>query len=306
MSPSRRLGHGDAGWVALIRHPFFRSIDWRSLETKSLKPPFRPSSDRNNFDPTFDLEELILGDSSVSIHARRQAKISKGAKPGDETLTKRDRDLQMIEEKFTPFDFTVFEKYEGFKDPIRMTVGDPPDWVKPAFEGAEQGDLLPVKRISTTAPNEWQHEEDTLMNNPITPVIPSPVSLHHDQLPPPQHRWMGPDEETNNPSVHRSPSRSASTSNLAARAGQDAENIPWKRRSVGMVRAKQQHLTSEAADGSSISLSEEYAMSLHGLRKKQSTKSFRERRERDRKSINNDGLHGKLAVDATEPLERQH
>jgi serine/threonine kinase 32 len=38
-------------------------------------------------------------------------------------------------------------------------------------------------------------------------------------------------------------------------------------------------------DSQMPSLSEEYAMSLQGVRKKQSTRSFRERRERDRKNI---------------------
>ncbi|KAI8142117.1 kinase-like domain-containing protein [Fennellomyces sp. T-0311] len=263
MNPSRRLGQGDEGWAALVRHPFFRPIDWRHLETKSLTPPFQPATDRNNFDPTFDLEELILGDTSMSAQARRQMKQPRLSRAmDDQQMTKRERDLQLIEDKFAPFDFTVFEKYEGFKDPVRMTVGDPPDWVKPAFEGAEQGDLLPVKRITTVSVADWQD---------------APVSPKRDS-------WRG-------------PSRSASTSNLAAKvAGQDVvDEVPWKRRSLGVVRVKNQavdELSPTTAAGSS--LSEEYAISLQGVRKKQSTKSFRERRERDRKNINHQ-------VDSAEP-----
>ncbi|KAI9303174.1 AGC/YANK protein kinase [Cunninghamella echinulata] len=66
MNPSKRLGQGDQGWINLIQHPFFRSVDWHRLETKSLTPPFQPSSDRNNFDPTFDLEQLFLDDFGSS------------------------------------------------------------------------------------------------------------------------------------------------------------------------------------------------------------------------------------------------
>ena len=310
MNPNKRLGQGDEGWAALVRHPFFRPIDWHRLETKSIIPPFQPATDRNNFDPTFDLEELILGDTSMSAQARRQLKqqqqqqrIPKGM--DEQQMTKRERDLQLIEDKFAPFDFTVFEKYEGFKDPLRMTVGDPPDWVKPAFEGAEQGDLLPVKRITTGTSSvaDWQEEQ----------INPHP--LHHHR----QHHHNNSSSSSRSPIKNdrrdswRGPSRSASTSNIAANVvGHDFDEVPWKRRSLGMVRVKQhphhhqqhQHhgedltitnaasptITIAAGPGSpennTTSLSEEYAISLQGVRKKQSTKSFRERRERDRKSIN--------------------
>ncbi|KAI7858659.1 kinase-like domain-containing protein [Circinella umbellata] len=294
MNPNKRLGQGNEGWAALVRHPFFRPIDWHRLETKSIIPPFQPATDRNNFDPTFDLEELILGDTSMSAQARRQLKqqqqrIPKGM--DEQQLTKRERDLQLIEDKFAPFDFTVFEKYEGFKDPLRMTVGDPPDWVKPAFEGAEQGDLLPVKRITTGTSSvaDWQEE---------------PISHHHHPHP---HQHSRSPINDNRRDSWRGPNRSASTSNIAANVvGHDFDEVPWKRRSLGMVRVKQHHqqhgedlaitnaapstivtaVGSGSPENNTTSLSEEYAISLQGVRKKQSTKSFRERRERDRKSIN--------------------
>ncbi|KAI9317999.1 kinase C-like protein, partial [Dichotomocladium elegans] len=70
MNPAKRLGQGDVGWANLVRHPFFRPIDWNQLESKSLIPPFQPSTDHNNFDPTYDLEELILGESALSNRRR--------------------------------------------------------------------------------------------------------------------------------------------------------------------------------------------------------------------------------------------
>ncbi|CDS04783.1 hypothetical protein LRAMOSA07313 [Lichtheimia ramosa] len=256
MNPMKRLGQGDVGWANLVRHPFFRPVDWHRLESKTLTPPFQPSTERNNFDPTFDLEELILGESSIS-HRRRQQQVAAERLVGPHQRaddTRRERDLRLIQEKFIPFDYTVFEKYEGFKDPVRMTVGDPPDWVKPAFEGAE----LPV----ITAIE--QDQQDILSSATPSPVVPHPLV--------------------------KGPNRSASTSNLAARAAaatastgvqqqQENEKPTWKRRSLGVVRA--------SGEAGNTSLSEEYAISLQGLRKKQSTKSFRERRERDRRSITN-------------------
>ncbi|KAI9496037.1 kinase-like domain-containing protein [Zychaea mexicana] len=319
MNPNKRLGQGDEGWAALVRHPFFRPIDWRRLETKRITPPFQPATDRNNFDPTFDLEELILGDTSMSAQARRQLKQQQQARIpktiDEQQMTKRDRDLQLIEEKFVPFDYTVFEKYEGFKDPLRMTVGDPPDWVKPAFEGAEQGDLLPVKRITTVSVADWQQQPDdevgatAAANNMPSVVRGSGAPVHHP------HHPRSP-VVSNKRDSWRGPNRSASTSNIAANVvGHNFGDVPWKRRSLGVVRVKHQGgdhdlagadnaaataagATSPGSPSSAVgaSLSEEYAISLQGVRKKQSTKSFRDRRERDRKSINHH-----VNIDTTEP-----
>lgn len=43
-NPSRRLGCVvSQGAEAAIRvHPFFKDIDWESLEARKVKPPFRP------------------------------------------------------------------------------------------------------------------------------------------------------------------------------------------------------------------------------------------------------------------------
>ncbi|KAI8351553.1 kinase-like domain-containing protein [Blakeslea trispora] len=246
VNPNRRLGYGDVGWATLVRHPFFRSINWNKLENKMITPPFQPSTE-NNFDVTYDLEELLLEDATLTTPSMKKAKQHKGS-----AADKYDRELQMIEEKFKYFDFTVFEKYEGFKDPVTMTVGDPPDWVKPAFEGAEQGDILPIKRITTGSEDDSE---------------PWPC-----------------------------PNRSASTSHLSSMVNMNAmvgkydQDPNWKRSSLGAIRKMNGSNPSLCLNGnneSSASLSEEYAMSLQGIRKKQSTKSFKERRERDRKSLQN-------------------
>lgn len=257
VNPNKRLGYGDAGWAALVRHPFFRSIQWNKLESKQITPPFIPATE-NNFDMTFDLEELLLEESPLTAQTSKRNKSIK--KHNDNTvLSKEQKDLILIEEKFKYFDFTIFEKYEGFKDPVTMTVGDPPDWVKPAFEGADQGDVLPIKRITTGS------NHDDFGNHQTT-----------------QH-WRG-------------PNRSASTSNIAAVAASSASNLGkydqdqnWKRSSTGAIRKinnnNNNNNNNESQHHSTTSLTEEYALSLQGIRKKQSTRSFRERRERDRKSI---------------------
>ncbi|XP_028136883.1 protein kinase C [Diabrotica virgifera virgifera] len=65
-NPSRRLGcvvaHG--GEAAIQAHPFFKEIDWTALESRRVKPPFRPRiksrRDVTNFDAEFTREEPVL------------------------------------------------------------------------------------------------------------------------------------------------------------------------------------------------------------------------------------------------------
>ncbi|KAF9343344.1 hypothetical protein BGX26_005880 [Mortierella sp. AD094] len=38
--------------------------------------------------------------------------------------------LDLIDREFTTFDYTVFESYHGLVDPVTMSVGDPPEWVR--------------------------------------------------------------------------------------------------------------------------------------------------------------------------------
>jgi hypothetical protein len=38
----KRLGSGATGGENVKKHPFFKSIDWEKLESKTLDPPFKP------------------------------------------------------------------------------------------------------------------------------------------------------------------------------------------------------------------------------------------------------------------------
>ncbi|ORX56847.1 kinase-like protein [Hesseltinella vesiculosa] len=272
LTPSRRLGQGEQGWVQLLQHPFFRPIDWIQLEAKMLPPPYMPPQDRNNFDPTLDLEQMVLEDY---IPQRRKTKQDD---PNHSERSKYERDMELIATKFKPFDFTIFEKYEGFKDPVKRTVGAPPDWVKPAFDGADR-DHLPIKRISTgqaPAPGASMASSSTSTLHYHPRHLHDPLLPGHELSPPPRG---------STPSLWRS----ASVQNIAAKANLSGVNLasssaihdPQKRRSLGTCQPSH----SATNISSAASLSEEYAMSLQGIRKKQSTRSFRERRERDRKNL---------------------
>lgn len=232
----------------MVHHPFFRSVDWSRLTEKHTKPPFAPPTNQNNFDATHDLEELLFEDNPLSGQPRRNARRNraKSSSGMSKEVEKFEKEMDYIEDRFKPFDFTVFERYVGFQDPIRMTVGEPPEWVKPAFEGAEHGDFLPVKRISTTS----QIDGEDMVNTP-SPAVQQ--GMYTDR------QWLDNNRTGGAGNSYRE------TTN------QDGDpRIPYSGRGM------------EAHSG----LTEEHAYyPTRELQKKQSNRSFRERRERDRRKI---------------------
>lgn len=64
-NPTMRLGSPSLGGEhAILRHPFFKEIDWTQLNHRQVEPPFRPRiksrEDVSNFDPDFIKEEPAL------------------------------------------------------------------------------------------------------------------------------------------------------------------------------------------------------------------------------------------------------
>ncbi|XP_011312431.1 protein kinase C isoform X2 [Fopius arisanus] len=72
-NPARRLGCviANGGESAIKSHPFFQSMDWRALEARRVKPPFKPKinneKDAMNFDAEFTKEEPVLTPVHQSI-----------------------------------------------------------------------------------------------------------------------------------------------------------------------------------------------------------------------------------------------
>ncbi|KAJ1981572.1 Serine/threonine kinase [Dimargaris xerosporica] len=150
---STRLGCGPDGLQRIKDHPFFRHMDWDRLEKKGVSPPFVPDQDRSNFDITYDLEELLLEQNPLEARPRKRKGEIKG---------KFSKELQLIERKFRVFDYLQYEKYEGYVDPVRKCVGQPPAWVKPLNEPDA---VEPARSQSTPRPlttNEPLDGEDSM------------------------------------------------------------------------------------------------------------------------------------------------
>lgn len=108
---SQRIGAN--GFASFTSHPFFAELDFDALEKKEIEPVFTPSSEKTNFDATYDLEELLLEEAPLEARSRRQkprAELRGDATPKE----KREDELhRLIETMFEPFDYTTVS-YAGF------------------------------------------------------------------------------------------------------------------------------------------------------------------------------------------------
>jgi serine/threonine kinase 32 len=98
---------GAAGFQTFTSSPFFRPINFVALENKELDPVFRPSSDKTNFDATYDLEELLLEEAPLEARARRQKPREQLKVDATREEIRADELHRMIEKLFEPFDYTL-------------------------------------------------------------------------------------------------------------------------------------------------------------------------------------------------------
>jgi serine/threonine kinase 32 len=109
-NPSLRLG---STWQSFIHHDFFRDIDFEALERKQIEPVFIPSSEKTNFDATYDLEELLLEEAPLEARARRQKPRERLKDDATEKEIREEELYRMMENDFRNFDYTLaaYKKY---------------------------------------------------------------------------------------------------------------------------------------------------------------------------------------------------
>lgn len=107
---SRRIGA--IGFESFTSHEFFADIDFDALERKEIPPVFTPSSDKTNFDATYDLEELLLEEAPLEARARRQKPRAELREDATAKEIREDELHRLIETMFEPFDYTTVD-YQG-------------------------------------------------------------------------------------------------------------------------------------------------------------------------------------------------
>ncbi|RAL62582.1 hypothetical protein DID88_004431 [Monilinia fructigena] len=127
--PAKRMG--SAGFETFTDNPFFRPIDFEALERKEIEPVFVPSSEKTNFDATYDLEELeALKDDATEKEIK------------EEELHK------MIEAQFTTFDYTKAAYNEG-GDP-NCPASSHTQNISPSTPASQTSDEFPKATLTRT------------------------------------------------------------------------------------------------------------------------------------------------------------
>ena len=107
LEKDRRKRIGASGFDTFTDHSFFRKIDFEALEKKQIPPVFIPSSEKTNFDATYDLEELLLEEAPLEARARRQKPRMQLKDDATDKEIRTDELHRMIETLFEPFDYTT-------------------------------------------------------------------------------------------------------------------------------------------------------------------------------------------------------
>ncbi|OJJ43973.1 hypothetical protein ASPZODRAFT_72705 [Penicilliopsis zonata CBS 506.65] len=108
---SQRIGA--ISFESFTSHPFFAELDFEALERKEIPPVFTPSSDKTNFDATYDLEELLLEEAPLEARARRQKPRAELREDATAKEIREDELHRVIETMFEPFDYTLVS-YQGY------------------------------------------------------------------------------------------------------------------------------------------------------------------------------------------------
>jgi len=193
LEKNRKKRIGAIGFDTFMDNPFFRPLDFVALERKEIDPVFIPSSDKTNFDATYDLEELLLEEAPLEARARRQ-KPREALKDDATDQEIRAEELhKMIETLFEPFNYTTVA---DSRPVAAVAVADPNDstgsrasntsnsthtptssstqqdpWGRQASKHSQDAELRPTR--STTNPRSATHSPN---GSPPLPAAALPAA----------------------------------------------------------------------------------------------------------------------------------
>lgn len=179
----RRLGCQPLGegYIKLKSMPWFANMNWMLLEAKGLPPPMVPDAKHPNFDPSHELEEILLEDNPLK--AKRRTKDVETLPP----------DMKKMEEHFKPYDYRqtargqvdIWTDTNGTPDQRSETPGNP--WTDSRLERMLDQGL----DVTVTQPGEMKD---------LTGVSTSTDQISISQINPRRY-----DDEKQHPPVHRHP-----------------------------------------------------------------------------------------------------
>lgn len=138
---SKRIGA--VSFESFTSHPFFAEFDFDAMELKAVPPVFRPSSEKTNFDATYDLEELLLEEAPLEARARRQKPRAELREDATAKEIREDELHRLIETMFEPFDYTTVT-YRGNAAEAIASTENPEDCLPLGPDVAHGGPGGPV------------------------------------------------------------------------------------------------------------------------------------------------------------------
>lgn len=196
---------GAAGFRTFTSHPFFADIDFAALERKEIHPIFIPSSDKTNFDATYDLEELLLEEAPLEARARRQKPRAELREDASAKEIREDELHRLIETMFEPFDYTTVsfqgkaaEAIAASKNPEdclsaaqsihsrQMSQHDSSGSSPPLRNDGSSSRLNQPEAITTVGETLEESPDPVANKQPPSPNPSSSPSFHRPFHPPPQ------------------------------------------------------------------------------------------------------------------------
>jgi len=129
---------GASSWNSFTDNPFFRELDFEALERKEIEPIFKPSSEKTNFDATYDLEELLLEEAPLEARTRKQKPRPELRADATEAEIRADELHRMIETMFEPFNYLTVP--ENRCDSSSTSLSAPTRLIDPRNPVAVEGD----------------------------------------------------------------------------------------------------------------------------------------------------------------------
>jgi serine/threonine kinase 32 len=150
LEKNRKKRIGAISFESFFDNPFFRPLDFEALERKEIDPIFIPSSDKTNFDATYDLEELLLEEAPLEARARRQKPREALKDDATDQEIRADELHRMIETLFEPFNYTTVADQR----PIAIAVTDPVDSTGSRTSNQSNSENTPVS-ITSQPHDPW-------------------------------------------------------------------------------------------------------------------------------------------------------
>jgi serine/threonine kinase 32 len=194
IDPKKRLG---STWESFTQHEFFACIDFLALERKEIEPVFVPSSEKTNFDATYDLEELLLEEAPLEARARRQKPRERLKDDATDKEIREDELYRMIDTDFRPFDYTV----AAYKKYVPSIYNPQPPFltIPPRITQQQQDALASGPQNATAAAQPQALTTDSATPSPTTngttpsqKATPDATKPQDQQRPTSNHQRRGP------------------------------------------------------------------------------------------------------------------